>query len=212
MADDHTLLRDAVAAVIDGFNNCKVILRAKNGAELIESLKIGHIPDLLLLDLNMPVMDGYETAQYLFKHYPDIRILTLTMYEKDLPMIRLLQMGVRGFLKKDTPPRKLHEAIISTMQTGYYYSGNATIKLMNLLKNDSNNTPQINSVNLSEHEITFLELASTEMTYKEISVEMKVSPRTVDSYRDTLFTKLRVKSRVGLAMYAVANGIVNVRY
>ncbi len=208
LVDDHILLRDALADVISGFDNCMVTLKASNGKELIQQLKGLKLPDVIILDINMPVMDGYDTAKWIQENHPQINIIILTMFDSEIALIRLLQAGVKAFLKKDTHPKELQFAIESVFETGYYYSQNSSGKLANVFQNPSCNFIT-HPVLLTENEITFLRLSSSEMTYKEIAKHMYVSPRTVDNYRDQLFEKLNVKSRVGLAMYAIKNGVVN---
>ena len=212
LVDDHILLRDALASILDKYDGFSVILLARHGKELQEKLQPKQLPDLVVLDLDMPVMNGYETAKWLGDHYPSIYVLVLTMYDSEMVMIRLLQLGVRGCLKKDIHPGELRNAIQSTIDNGYNYFGHSTSKLINLLKDGDSNNPQVNSIRLSENEMRFLELASTELTYKEIAQEMKISPRTVDSFRDSLFTKLNVKSRVGLVLFAIKNGVKGFNY
>ncbi len=206
LADDHQLLRNALASLIDSFGDCKVIHQVNNGEELVAQLKISPPPDIAILDLNMPRMGGYETACWLKEHYPQVQVLMLTMYNAEATMIRLLQAGVKGFLKKDVHPSELRFAIQSVIQHGYYYSHNTTGKLVNLFRNNSDASIQKNMLN--DQEIEFLKLASTDLTYKEIAVEMDLNPRSVDNLRDHLFEKLDVKSRVGLAMYAIRQGLV----
>ncbi len=205
--DDHILIRDALASTIEQHENMHVILVARNGLELIERIQGDYLPDILILDVAMPEMDGFATAKWLQEHYPEVRVLILTMYDTELTMIRLLKLGIKGFLKKDIHPAELRFAIEDTMESGYYYSGMATNKLVNLLKNGNSNVPLVNNINLTDHEIVFLELVCTDMTYKEIARKMKISPRTVENYRDSLFSKLEVKSRVSLVLYALRNGI-----
>ncbi len=206
LADDHQLLRNALASLIDSFGDCKVIHQVNNGEELVAQLKISPPPDIAILDLNMPRMGGYETACWLKEHYPQVQVLMLTMYNAEATMIRLLQAGVKGFLKKDVHPSELRFAIQSVIQQGYYYSHNTTGKLVNLFRNNSDASIQKNMLN--DQEIEFLKLAATDLTYKEIAVEMDLNPRSVDNLRDHLFEKLDVKSRVGLAMYAIRQGLV----
>lgn len=212
MVDDHVLLRDALGVVINGFDNCRVILLAANGKELLEKMQKDYLPDLVILDLNMPEMDGYETARYLRINYPEIYVLVLTMYDSEISLLRMLQAGARGFLKKDIHPGELRLAIQSVMTSGYFYSHNSAGKLVNLFKKENGANVQTERFGLSENELTFLKLASTDMTYKEIATVMKISPRTVDNYRDSLFVKLNVKSRVGLAIYAIKSGVVTLAY
>jgi len=208
LADDHVLLRTALASLIDNFEDCTVIIQVSNGNELTEILKDSPLPDVILLDLNMPFMNGMETAAWLQGVHPSIHVLMLTMYDTELALIRLLQVGVKGFLKKDAHPDELKFAIQSVMQSGFYYSHNTTGKLVNLFRRQSNNIQLISMNILSENEIEFLRLAGTELTYKEVAQQMNLNPRSVDSLRDALFQKLSVKSRVGLVMYAIKHGIV----
>lgn len=208
MIDDHALLRSALASLINSFDNCKVIFEASNGAEFISKINDHAMPDIVLLDLNMPVMDGFETATWLRDHLPQTHVLMLTMYDSELILIRLLQAGVKGFLKKDISPSDLNFAIKSVMQSGYYYSTETAGRLANLFRNNSKDNLRLQNAMLKDLEVEFLKLACTDLTYKEIALTMGLTPRMIDSLRDDLFIKLDVKSRVGLAMVAIRNGIV----
>jgi len=210
LADDHILLRNALASLIDRFENCKVVMQVSNGKELVTAISKDNLPDVVLLDLNMPGMNGFETATWLRDSYPSIHVLMLTMYDSELTLIRLLQAGVKGFLKKDIHPNELKYAIHSVIENGYYYSHNATGKLLNLFRTKAASTSILDKSMLTETEIRFLQLSCSELTYKEIAQEMKLNPRGVDNLRDNLFTKLEVKSRVGLAMYAIRHGLANI--
>jgi DNA-binding NarL/FixJ family response regulator len=209
LADDHILLRDALASLINNFEGFSVSGVAANGLEVLKSIENGNKPDIAIIDLNMPKMDGYKTTQWLSKHHPDIKILILTMFDSEIALIRLLQDGVRGFLKKDIHPNELKNAILSVVEEGYYYTGNTSNKLASLFRKDTQNQRRLEKAMLTELEIQFLHLASSDKTYKEIAMEMNLSTRVVDNYREGLFQKLDVKSRVGLAIYAIKNGIVN---
>jgi two-component system invasion response regulator UvrY len=208
LVDDHVLLRSALASLINRFDECTVVIEVSNGNELIEKLEMRLTPDVILLDLNMPKMDGMETAQWLQQNRPDIHILMLTMYDSEIALIRLLQAGVKGFLKKDIHPDELRFAIQSVMQSGFYYSHNATGKLVNLFRRQPENNLAFGKNQLTKADIEFLKLASTELTYKEIAQQMNLNPRAVDNLRDSLFQRLAVKSRVGLVMYSIKHGLV----
>lgn len=208
LADDHILLRNALAALIDNFEECKVINQSGNGKEMINAIANGIVPDVIILDLNMPEMDGFETAEWLHKNFPEIHILMLTMYDSELSLIRLLQTGVKGFLKKDIHPSELKFAILSVMQSGFYYSNHTTGKLANLFRNNKEGSMNLQHFMLTEQEIGFLKLACSDLTYKEIAKKMGLNPRSIDTLRDHLFIKLDVKSRVGLAIVAIRNGVV----
>lgn len=208
LADDHVLLRKALASLINGFADCRVACEASNGSELLSHLQKGLAVDLVILDLNMPEMDGFETAAWLASNRPEIPVIMLTMYDSELSLIRLLQSGVRGFLKKDSHPDELRQAIQSIRQTGYYYSHHITGKLVNLFRSKPETGPALQNILLNEQELRFLELACSDLTYKEIALAMGLNPRQVDGLRDQLFIKLDVKSRVGLAIVTIRNGLV----
>jgi two-component system, NarL family, invasion response regulator UvrY len=208
LVDDHVLLRNALAQLIDGFGTCKTINQSGTGRELTVYINKSSMPDVVLLDLNMPDMDGFETAQWLQKNCPQVNVLMLTMYDSELSLIRLLQTGVKGFLKKDIHPAELKFAIESVVQTGFYYSNHTTGKLVNLFRNSRDGNNSIQKSLLTEQELEFLKLACSDLTYKEIALRMRLNPRSVDTLRDQLFIKLDVKSRVGLAMVALRHGVV----
>jgi len=206
LVDDHVLFRNALAALINRFDNCAVIAEAGNGCELIKVIESGVVLDLLILDLNMPQMDGFGTTKWIQVHRPDINILVLTMYDTEITMIRLLQAGVKGFLKKDMSPPELKLAIRSVMQSGYYYSNHSTCKLINLFRNSGEQSAIMNSM-LSDMEMTFLKYSCSDMTYKEIAKKMGMTPRNVEFIRDRLFKKLGTNSRQGLAIKSIRHCI-----
>jgi two-component system, NarL family, invasion response regulator UvrY len=162
-----------------------------------------------LLDINMPVMDGYETAQWLKQHYPAIKIMALSMYDQETSVIRMFRHGAKGYILKDTHPKILKEALETLRLKGFYFSEEISGKLvssLNSMDSEDNNLQII--LGLQDREIEFLKFACTEFTYKEIADKMGVSPRTVDGYRDILFEKLNVRTRQGLVMFALKNAIV----
>lgn len=210
LADDHVLLRDALASLIDGFGNCQVIVKASNGEELISQIQAGRIPEVLILDLNMPKLSGLEVANWVHEHHPNMRVLMLTMYDSELSLIRLLQAGVKGFLKKDIHPDELRQAIQTVMDTGYYYSNYTSSRIAQLFRTNEEGKMVLQKNLLSEQELAFLKLACSELTYKEVAQQMGLNPRAVDGLRDQLFVKLDIKSRVGLAILAIRHGVVNI--
>lgn len=210
LVDDHILLRNALGHLIDTLPDYRVVFLAGNGIEMMEYLKTGTIPHILILDLNMPHMDGYEAAAWLRKNHPNIYVIVLTMFDSEIPLIRLLQDGVRGFLKKDIHPDELKAALQSLIKEGYYYPVQTAGRLANLFQLNKQQQRLMDSKTLSPVDIQFLKLAATDLTYKEVAIEMNLSPKTIDALRDSLFQKFDVKSRVGLAIYAVKNGIVTI--
>jgi len=177
MADDHILLRNALASLINNSDSCKVIAEASNGKELIDAISKENYPDVAIIDLNMPIMDGHDTAAYLQKNHPTIKVLMLTMYDSELALIRLLKAGVKGFMKKDIHPKELLQAIQSVHENGYYYSAHTSSKLAGLFR-DQDDTPILEKITLSDGEIEFLKHVCSEQTYKEIAYELGMNPRS----------------------------------
>jgi two-component system, NarL family, invasion response regulator UvrY len=207
LADDHVLLRKGLAGLVSSLGYT-VLFQADNGDEFIEMLKTNADPDVVLLDINMPKKDGYETALWLKRNKPDIKILALSMYDDENAIIRMLKNGARGYILKDAEPSELKAAIESLLNRGYYYSDMVTGKLIHTINTmDEGDGETKNSSGLNEREIKFLKLVASELTYKEIAEQMNLSPRTIDGYRDALFEKLNIKSRVGLVLFAIKNGI-----
>lgn len=211
IVDDHKLFRDGLAELINGFSNYQVIIEADNGQHFIDQLKPDRLPEIVLLDINMKQMDGFETAAWLKEHHPDIKILALSMYENENSVIRMLRLGVRGYVLKDIRKQELEQALSSLASKGYYYTELVTGKLihaLNSLQEEKSGSPLKELASLNQRETDFLKLACTELTYKDIADKMCLSVHTIDGYRDALFEKLHVKSRVGLVVYAIKNKIV----
>jgi len=211
IADDHKLLRNGLANVINNLNDYNVIFEADNGMDLIEKLKSRGTPDLALVDINMPMMDGYETALYLKNNHPEVKVLALSMYDSEEAVIRMLKSGAKGYILKDIEPAEFKNALDSLVKKGFYYSELVTNKLVHVINSlDEPDQKMKNLLTLTDRETEFIKLACTEMTYKEIADKMFLSSRTVDGYRDDLFQKLNIRSRVGLVIYAIKNGIVTI--
>ncbi len=209
LADDHVLLRKGLADLV-GKQGYTVLFQADNGEEFLEKLKTNPEPDIVLLDINMPKKDGYDTALWLKRNKPGIKVLALSMYDDENAIIRMLKNGARGYILKDAEPADLKTAIESVLNKGFHYSEMVTGKLIHSIHTmDETDNDIKKTLGLTEKEINFLKLAATELTYKEIAEQMHLSPRTIDGYRDDLFEKLNVKSRVGLVLFAIKNGIVN---
>lgn len=209
IANDRRLLANALSELIHDFNDYEVGFVAANGRELICYLDQGGTPDIVLLDLSMPDMDNFETAAYLKQHYPAVKMLVLSMMDREDHVSRLVRHGVRGYLLKDCRLLELRLALDDIRTKGYYYSGYLTDRLIrNLtLKGPGMLWPYLT---FSEREYNFLQLACSDLTYVQIADKMCVSPRTVDGYREALFQKMQVKSRVGMAIEAIRWGLVKI--
>ena len=208
VADDHSLLRQALAKLINSFENFAVMFEANNGNEIKSKLSKHIIPDIVLLDVNMPDMDGYETAQWLHNNYPQVKVLALSMFSDENIIIRMLKLGAKGYILKNAEPEELKEALTSVLEKDFYLSEYISGKIVSGLNKDLDRPDD--RVTLTEKEKELLRWICSEMTYKDIAGKMFVSPRTLDDYRNNLFEKLKVKTRVGLVLYAIRNHLVEV--
>lgn len=207
IADDHGLLRTALARLVNSFEDYTVIIEASNGKELKAKLQESIIPDIAMLDVNMPEMDGFATAQWLNKNYPQVKILGLSMLSDEKTIIKMFRLGAKGYLLKNTSPEELQLALTALINKNFYLSDYVSEKLVNGLSVDIDKEEK--AVTINEREREFLRLTCSELSYKDIAAQMFLSTRTVDDYRASLFAKLKVHSRVGLVMYAIKNGIVD---
>lgn len=211
LVDDHELLRTGLSAIINSFEGFKVVMEAGNGKEFIDKVTTKTAPNIVLLDITMPIMDGYETANWIKANLPQTKVLVLSMLENDTAIIRMLKSGARGYILKDSKPKIFKDALDSVRDSGYYINDLVSNKLMHYINHEESFQGDNFALNsLSENETIFLKWICTEKTYKEIADEMCLSPRTIDTYRDNLFKKLDVKTRVGLAIFAIKNGIVSI--
>lgn len=213
VVDDHKLFRAGLINLVRSLGDeFQIQLEANNGQELLDSLEViqadssQSLPDLIILDVDMPIMDGFETAEQMRELFPGVKILVLTMLQDEATLIRMLRLGIKGYLSKDVEPEELKTALLEIYNKGFHYTDAFTGRLIAVLQADGQ-TDESTSL-LNERELTFLEYCCTELTYKEIADKMFLSPKTIDGYRATLFEKLEAKSRVGLVLYAIKNGIV----
>ncbi|RZT00164.1 response regulator transcription factor [Aquimarina brevivitae] len=204
IVDDHVLIADALAEIISKFNNFNVVYTCANGLDLQQKIGKTIVPEIILLDISMPEMDGFETAKWLQNKYPDILIMALSMQNDDASLIKMIKCGAKGYMLKNIKPAELEQALQQLAHKGRYFPEWAAIKVFDSLHESDQNATE--DLKLSEREIEFLKYTTTEMSYKQIAEKMFCSPRTVENYRDSLFTKLEIKTRVGLAVYAVKNG------
>lgn len=204
IVDDHTLLSQAIGAMVDTFDKFKVLYTCKNGRELTErfSESESQIPDVVLMDINMPIMNGIETTEWINKNHPHVNVMALSVEDTDATILKMLKAGAVGYLLKDTEKKVLEQALVEVVENGFFHTKNVTNLLLQSISGNSKR-----DIEFKENEITFMKLACTELTYKEIADRMCLSPKTIDGYRDVLFTKLNVKNRVGLVMYAIKNKI-----
>ena len=203
IVDDHTLFRSGLASLIAEFEEINVVFTAKNGHDFQEKLKKNDPLQVVLMDINMPVMDGYAATKWIKSNHPEIKIVALSMFEDEKAIIDMLRAGAGGYLLKESKPAELLLAITTIKEKGFYINDLVSGRLLTSLKQDQ-------SPLFSERELTFLQHCGSELTYKEIASEMNISPRTVDNYRESLFAKLNIKSRTGLVVYGIKNGLIKI--
>jgi two-component system, NarL family, invasion response regulator UvrY len=207
IVDDHELMAKALSGLVQKFENYEVLYEVSNGKELLHRLKLNMVPDVVLLDINMPEMDGFETSFWLKNNYPEIKILALSMNDKEESIVGMLRNGARGYLLKGCKPHELKEALDAIVQKGFYYTEYITGQLIKSLNPDVVQSV-LEQTQFNDRENEFIKLACSDLTYVEIADRMSVSPRTIDGYREAVFQKMNVKSRVGMAMEAIRLGIV----
>lgn len=201
--DDHLLFSQSLSYLIGSFKEFTVIGNYTNGKEYVNSHSAESVkPDIILLDVNMPIMDGVETMMWIKENQPDLKVLALSVNDDEDTIMKMITKGAKGYLLKDTHPTIFREALLEVYNKGFYYSEMVSDFLINKLENNNS------KVALKDREVEFIKLACTEKTYKEIASEMCLSPKTVDGYRETLFQKLEIKTRIGLVLYAMKNKIV----
>ena len=207
VVDDHQLFAQAIADLVQRMDDYEVLYKAENGEEMIQYFNEKQIPDIVLLDVNMPKMDGFETALWLKNNYSEVKILVLSIHSREEIILKMLRNGANGYLVKGAGPAELKQALDAMVNTGYYYSEEVTELVVKSL-----NQPQfidpVPALGLDERELAFIKLTCGELTYTEIAEKMAVSPKTVDGYRESVFQKMTVTSRVGLVLKAVRLGIV----
>lgn len=206
IVDDHVLFTRALGDMVNNFEGYEILFSAENGKDFIDKLsKATKTPTIVLLDLNMPLMNGFETLKWIKDKNLDLKVLILSMNDDESNIIKAVRDGANGYLLKSTTPSELKQALECIIDNGFYHNEIVSTALLN----NVNAKPEKPFEELKEREIRFLKLVCTEMTYKEIADEMCLSPKTIDGYRQALFEKLNIKSRVGLVLFAMHQKIVD---
>jgi len=202
IVDDHVLLSQAIVSLVNSFDKFEAMYICKNGQELLDKLKVPtNIPDIVLMDINMPILNGIETTQILRDEHPKVNVLALSIEENEDTILKMLRAGAKGYLMKDTKKEILEEALVQVMEKGYYHTNTIAQLLVGSL------TKKPSDVELKEREIEFIKHACTEMTYKEIAEVMFLSTKTIEGYRDSIYEKLNIKNRIGLVLYAIRSNL-----
>lgn len=210
IADDHKLFREGLRFLMDQMDDLEVVFEASNGKELLEQME-NHEPDVLLLDLDMPEVDGLEALKQLRPRFPSLGIIILTMHSDSKMVAYLMELGANSYLLKDTSPEEFRKAISSVIQEGFYFNKLVSQAMLTGLKGQSKKKPTLNDTEtLTTREIEVLELICQEYTAKEIAEKLFISHRTVEGHRKNLIEKLGVKNTAGLIVKAIKEGIIEV--
>lgn len=207
IVDDHTLFRKGMVSLLDESDEINILFDASNGVEMISMLAQHQLPQVILMDINMPQMDGYEATKWLSSNYPQIKVLALSMYDDDKPIIEMLKSGAGGYLLKESRTSDLIMAIKTIAAHGYFMNNLVSGKLIRSLQENNSSSKNLLQ-EISANERKFLEHCCSEFTYKEIADKMNLSPHTIDNYRESLFQKFEIKSRTGLVLFALRNELI----
>lgn len=203
IVDDHQLFLKSLALMLDSFPGFDVTVEAVDGAELMSRIAtLARVPDIILIDVSMPGIDGVETAAWLTAHYPQIKLAALSTDDAHNTIVSMIRAGCCSYLVKNTHPTDFEKALLEICSKGYYNGDvfNFNVSRYHDAEKDVPITPK---------ELLFLPYVCTDLTYKEIADRMGLSERTIDGYRESLFLKFNVRSRTGLAMVAVRRKLVS---
>lgn len=208
VVDDHAMFRAGIINLLDEHEEINVLFDAKEGADLQKKIKQYGTPEVVLMDVSMPIMDGCEATLWLKQTYPQVHVLALSMDDQEAKVIRMIRYGAGGYLLKTSTIDELVKGILIIAATGSYINEYVSGRLLNAVRNG--NIDKEISNQLTNREKEFLFYCCSELNYKEIALKMNISTNTVNNYRDVLGEKLNVRSRVGLVLYVIKNGIVKV--
>lgn len=203
IADDHVLMREGLVKQLSSDPGINVIIEARHGLDMLQQLeKVSELPDIAIVDLKMPVMDGFALTDELKKKYPQIAVLILSAYTSEYNVAAMISKGVRGYLLKECSPTEFSNAIYSIYATGYYYSVLADEQVFKMLQRSN-----VKATNIPERQMELLKYCATELRYDQIAEKMGVSLSTLKGYREELFGRIGVNSRAAAVMFAMRSGI-----
>jgi len=204
IVDDHILFSQALKGLVNKFEGYQVIAQLKNGQELIDYfVEKKESPAIILMDVNMPIINGVDATKWITEFHPKVKVLALTMIDDESVIINMICAGASGFLLKDIHPNTLLEALNKVITDGVYYTDRVTKALINA----TNHKP----IELKERELIFLKHACSDMSYQQIADKMCLSYKTIDGYRESIFDKFNVSSRIGMVLYALKEKMVEIK-
>jgi len=208
LVDDHVLLRQGLASLVNTFDGYQVCFEADNGRQFIDKLSGTEPPVAVLVDINMPIMDGFETAAWIKANHPGIKILALSMSDEEEVIIKMLQAGAHGYILKNSTPEELQQALDAVIRRGYYMNDLVGSNLITALSKEPAKEDETDLSVLNDRELEFVRLSCTDLSYVEIADKMNISIKTIDFYKNNIEKKIGIKNRVTLALFAVKCGLV----
>ena len=208
IADDQYLFRQGLLALLNEHEGLDVQIEASNGRDLLQKLRQRQ-PEVILLDLEMPQMDGAQTASAIRQRYPDMKVIVLTMHNEESIIINLIERGVNGFLTKDSDVEIVVDAIFSVMEHSYFFNDCISRTMIRSLVHSKKINPVFQQTSLSERELEVVRLICKEYTNKEIAEVFCLSPRTIDTYRESIMKKTKAKNTAGIVMYAIRHKLID---
>jgi DNA-binding NarL/FixJ family response regulator len=207
LVDDHVLLRQGLANLVNTFPGYNVCFEADNGRQFVEKIKNSVTkPNAVLVDIHMPIMDGFETAAWLRKNHPNIKVLALSMSDEQEVIIKMLQAGAHGYILKNTTPDELHQALDTIINKGFYMNELVTLNLLSAVTKRP--VEAFDTSDLNEREVEFLRLCATDLSLNEIADAMNLSVKTMDFYKKSIEKKTGISGRISLVRFAIKSGIV----
>lgn len=208
IVDDHTLFRHGLVNLLTESGRVNVIFDASNGADMIQKITKQALPEVILMDITMPIMNGYESTKWIKQNHPDVNVLALSMFEEDKPIIEMLKSGAGGYMLKQSKVADLVNAIAGINEHTFYINELVSGKLLRNIQSKQQVKSDFSDLNTNE--LKFLEHCCSDFTYKQIADMMRLSPHTIDNYRESLFQKFETKSRTGLVISALKNGLIKI--
>jgi len=212
LVDDHSLFRSGIANLLSEFKDLHISFEASNGRELQQLLPSHSTIDVILMDINMPGLDGYATTAWVKEFYPRIRVLALSMFDDDSAIIKMIRAGAGGYILKESQPTELYRAISEIKERGYYTNELVSGRLIRSFQQKDRMVKMDGPAEsmFTPKELEFLQLCASELTYREIAAQMNISHRTVDNYREAIFEKIDVKTRVGIVIFGIRNQLIKI--
>jgi DNA-binding NarL/FixJ family response regulator len=209
IADDHKIFRDGIKMALSSKEYLKIIWEAEDGKDLMHKIRL-KMPNVLLMDIRMPEMDGVNAISLLRKEYEEVKIIVLTMYDDQEMISKMMEMGANAYLTKTTDPEEIYNAILSCMNDDFYFNDLVNKAVMLKLQHKKSVRQYYpNPIKLNEKELKILRLIAEDKTTEEISKEVYLSPRTIETIRQNMKTKVGAKTIAGLVMYGMRNKLID---